>query len=265
MSRECPDVERVDRHFSRRLPPAEEKAMREHMPACAACRERYERHLLLERLDPGSGDGKARIASGLGFGGSPDLRPARVFRLAGPAAGAALVAAALMLFVGRRSGNDEAEFVARGGDAEVDQSTGITVYAAHDRDGGAARAASTLRPSDDLAFEYENRTGKPWLMIFGVDEHRHVYWYYPAWMDPADDPRSIAIHRTTGREPLPDAVRQVVDGAELDIRAVFSDEPLSVKTVERAVAAAKAGAPKYVTASGTVERSIRFRIVRDGQ
>jgi hypothetical protein len=84
-------------------------------------------------------------------------------------------------------------------------------------------------------------------------------------MDPADDPRSIAIQRTTHRELLPDAVRQVVDGAELDVRAVFSDAPLSVRTVEHAVATAPSGAAKYLTGSGIVERSIRFRIARDAK
>jgi hypothetical protein len=261
MSPACPDVERVDLHFSRRLSTDGEKAMREHMPGCASCRERYERYLLLERLDPGSGGAKTRIASGLGFG--PE-RP-KLLQLAAPAFAAVAVAAALVLFVGRRSGNDDADFVARGGDAEVDESTSVYVYTARDRDGGAARAAATLRPNDDLAFEYENRTGKSWLMIFGVDEHRHVYWYYPAWMDPADDPSSIAIHRTTRREPLPDAVRQVMDGAELDVRAVFSDAPLSVKTVEREIGAAPPGAAKYLSGSGIVERSIRFRIARDAK
>ena len=32
------------------------------------------------------------------------------------------------------------------------------------------------------------RSGKRYLMIFGIDEHRHVYWYYPAWANPAEDP-----------------------------------------------------------------------------
>ena len=259
MTAACPEIERVDLHFERRLSPDGEAEMRRHMPGCSACRERYERQLLLERLDPHGAGAKARIASGLGFGG----QPAKVLRFAAPAAGAVAVAAAIVLFVGRPSPYDDASFAARGADAGKEQGTSVYVYAA--RDGGASLAGATLRPNDDLVFEYENAAGKQWLMIFGVDEHRHVYWYYPAWMDPSEDPRSIAVHRTTTRQALPDAVRQEVDGADLDVRAVFSDAPLSVKTVERDIAAAPATATKYVTGSGIVESSTRFRVVRDAK
>jgi hypothetical protein len=69
----------VDRHFQRRIRPAEESGLRVHLIHCPLCRRRYDRHLLLEQLLPRPREDPAnRLATGLG------LRAARAPALSGP-------------------------------------------------------------------------------------------------------------------------------------------------------------------------------------
>ena len=71
-------------------------------------------------------------------------------------------------------------------------------------------------------------------MIFGVDEHRHVYWFYPAWRDATEDPRAVGIarRRACAATSFLEAVRHDFDGASLQIRSLFLDAPLTVSQVE---------------------------------
>jgi len=47
---------RVDRAFAARPRPGSIRSMRAHLAGCAACRRRYERHLVLEAALPGGAD-----------------------------------------------------------------------------------------------------------------------------------------------------------------------------------------------------------------
>jgi hypothetical protein len=75
--------------------------------------------------------------------------------------------------------------------------------------------------------------------VYGVDEHRHVYWYYPAWSNPSDDPHAIAVDPGVALRELPEAIRHEIDGHELTIHAVFLDHDTSVRQVERWVEEAR--------------------------
>jgi hypothetical protein len=58
----------VDRHFQRRIQPAEESGLRAHLGHCPLCRLRYDRHLLLGQLLPRRREDAAdRLATGLGL------------------------------------------------------------------------------------------------------------------------------------------------------------------------------------------------------
>src|SRR5262249_34764225 len=35
--------------------------------------------------------------------------------------------------------------------------------------------------AEELTFGYANPSGRHRVLIFGVDEHRHVFWYFPSW------------------------------------------------------------------------------------
>jgi hypothetical protein len=57
----------IDRHFAGKVRPAEETALRAHLPGCSLCRARYERQLLLARLAHAPLPDIDRLAIGLGL------------------------------------------------------------------------------------------------------------------------------------------------------------------------------------------------------
>jgi hypothetical protein len=256
----CIERPRVDAHFELLLSPDDEHAMRLHLPKCDDCRARYERRLLLEALDPTAGgaddDARRRIGRGLGVDAARHRRAAPWAAVAG----GALAAAVALLIVRPHA---PPAFTARGA-GDVEPPSRIVVY--HAAAGQApVRAFDAFAASDDLAFAYESESAMSHVMIFGVDEHRHVYWYYPAWTSPTDEPMSIPIAKTKGPHRLPDAVRQPVDGAELVVVGLFTDRPLSVKEVEREVALAPPGpfAPQStLRAEGAEISALRLAVTR---
>ncbi|MBS2011677.1 MAG: hypothetical protein JST00_02090 [Deltaproteobacteria bacterium] len=245
----CARIDDIDRHFAERLSPTEEHAMREHLPSCDECRRRYERHLLIERLDPAARGPGARLASGLGLGPRREGVVLPIARRAVPLALAAAAAAVLVVHgLPRREAPESLGFTARGGapSAQVGEGPEVTVYrrSASSADASAERAGASIRRSDELAFAYRNPGAKRYLMIYGVDDRRRVYWYYPVWTDPAANPSSIEVERADAARQLPDAVRHELEGRELEIHALFTDSPLDVRSVEAKVAS---GAPPAAT------------------
>lgn len=222
----CTERETIDRHFEGTISPARERAMREHLPTCAACTAYYERWLLLGRLDPSGLSPQARIGRGLGLG-----RRSRVVVSLRVAAVATIVSAAAALLLRVHAGTDAIGFTARGGTPRTVVSRVFVYDVAPGKP--AVPAAISIARGDELAFAYENGAAKERLMIFGVDEHRHVYWFYPAWTREADDPVAIPIARDAVRHELPEAVRHGFDGSRLEIRSLFVDEPITVTRVER--------------------------------
>jgi hypothetical protein len=213
----------VDRHFAGTIAPEDERAMREHMPACDACRDRYRRHLLLARLDPQALPAAERIARGLG------LRTAR--RVTATRLGVVMAAAAAAMVVLRLHPGGADRFEARG---HLTAPAPVSRVFAYDVRRGAppVPAGDVLQNGDELAFAYENGAAKRRLAVFGVDEHGHVYWFHPAWTRETDDPVAVPIEMDDQRHELPEAVLQRFDGAHLEIRGVFVDEPVSVRQIE---------------------------------
>jgi hypothetical protein len=258
----CLMTARVDRHFARTLDPAGERAMREHLPTCGPCRARYEKQLLLEQLDPDAVGPEARIASGLGIGSGSAARP--LLRTATPLMGALALAAAIAFLVLRPAGPGsplDTGFTARGGaDSSASSASDDLVYVLVYRgamDAGPTRAGTAIHRGDELSFVYGNTADKRYLMIYGVDEHRHVFWYYPGWSNPKEDPSSVAI--APGAQSLPDAIRHDLDGEQLAIHAVFTDLPLTVKAVEGFISSAPIGkTPTF--GPGSIDRTIRFEV-----
>ena len=241
----------ITRHFAGQSALASERAMREHCSECAACREYYERHLLLSELDPMALSARDRIARGLGLTGTR--------KVSGVSAFVALAAAALFWFAPHSA--SQTQFTARG--APLARSANLDVYLVQ-ADGGARSVPTLVRANSELAFAYASPAGHPYLMVFGVDEHGHVCWYYPEWTDPGADPTSLAVSSLPGTFELPDAVSHPLDGKQLHVLALFSAAPLHVREVENGVAKAFAGRQSLAPAlratfsgSVTVERELQ--------
>ncbi len=63
----CPMHHLIARHFTRRIRPAEETELRQHLPTCKVCHAYYERHLMLARLDPSAPSAEERSGLGSAF------------------------------------------------------------------------------------------------------------------------------------------------------------------------------------------------------
>ncbi|MFL5304306.1 MAG: hypothetical protein ACJ8F1_03795 [Polyangia bacterium] len=220
----------IDRHFAAKISVDEETEMRRHLPACATCAERYRRHLLLARFDRGAPGAARRLARGLGL-------PTPRARWAWPTRGLITATAVVGLVL-----------IARPRVAVAPHSEAFAPR-------GASRAASSLwvyrlvaggppelvqrhiAPDDELAFAYANPEGRRNVAVFGVDEHRHVFWYAPGWAVGAPAPAAVSAVPGVGPHELAEAVRHAYDGHHLEVYAVFSDAPLNVEALDRAAAA----------------------------
>lgn len=218
----CPSRSLVDRHFAADIAPSDERALRAHLPGCAVCRARYDRYLVLAELDRGVPAMQDRLARGLGL----SRRRRAWSRAAGVALGLAAAVVALSLWLpGRR-------YVARGGaGADADQA----LYVYRIPPGGTPQPVvnGVIGNRDELAFAYLNRVGWHRLLVYAVDEAGRVYWYHPAWTDASADPVAVRIQAGIERFELAEAIAQPVPRGRLDIHAVFTDDVVSVQTIER--------------------------------
>src|SRR6185436_10913083 len=192
----------IDRHFSGAGEPTGEREMREHLVDCPQCRDHYERHLRLAAVDPQVAlPAGERLARGLGLSAAPPPRPV-TRRWAVLALSASAACAVAVLTVGLR--HDPAGLQPRGG-----PSTSRNQLLAYEvtNAAGIRPAVSEIRADSALAFAYANMGHRQRLMIFAVDETRHVYWYHPAWEKPGDDPVGVEIRRDDSLHELTQAVR----------------------------------------------------------
>lgn len=247
---ECLMSALVDAHFAGSIDEARERKLRAHLNDCDRCRERYKRRLLLAKLDPHALGASERIGRPLGLRTSrSSSRPSILIGVVAVAA-----AAAIALFVASKP-TDEG-FAARGSITETAPG-GVQVFRA--QPGGAPTPVEgSIRRGDELAFSYENRTGRPHLLVFGVDEHGHVFWYHPAWTNPAQDPAAIPALTDGRRHELKEAISHSLDGDKLEIHTLFSDRALTVKEVERIVAGRPA--PLALSVPGATDYRVSFTV-----
>jgi hypothetical protein len=111
---------------------------------------------------------------------------------------------------------------------------------------------------DELGFVYRNLAGRKYLLVFARDEHGHVYWYYPAWNNPADAPVAISIEGGEGSHELPEVTVHDFDGNHLELHAVFTDKQLSVREVEARIAEN----PRSAVSEDAIEADVPLEIVR---
>jgi hypothetical protein len=227
----------IDRHFAGRISVADERAMRDHVASCEACRGRYRRHLVVEALDPDALGTQRRLAVGLG------LRPRRRARWLVPAV---LAFAAWALVVGGRGGSHH-DMTARGGGR--DDVVGFRV-----RDG--AVLAGAISRDDELSFAYRATGAHGFLAVFAIDVAGRVYWYYPAWTDAGTAPAAVAIHASPDLVELPEAIRHDLHAGALWIYAAFLDRPWTTVEIEARVVAP--GVP--VVLDGVVAPQYRLEV-----
>jgi hypothetical protein len=217
----------IERHFAGRISLAGERHLREHLAGCSDCRAYYDRHLLLAEIDRARAmPPEDRLAVGLGLAKPRDSVRGPLLGGLAVAAAAAFVAIAAPSFWPRHG-----EFASRGAVHEV---PGAELYVYRIGPTGSPERTDDTRMGrrDELAFAYTNAKGWPYLLVFGVDEHGHVYWYHPGWQNAAETPRAVAIQSGRDERELPDATSHDLDGAQLHVFGLFSRTALSVRDVE---------------------------------
>jgi hypothetical protein len=231
MTDSCRYRRAIDRHFGGTIPPAAERALRAHLSGCTPCDAYYRRHLLLEAMTPRSLGAQRRIARGLGMASAPRTR------WTFPIAAIAAFVAVLGLIALRSDGGTPSTMTARGGRP----TSALVAYLIRGDDHAELRHA--MSPADELSFAYRNLATKPYLLVFGVDDTHRVYWYYPAWSDPARAPSAVAISASTELIELPEAIRHDIAGKSLAIYAAFVTRPWTTVEVEARAASVPFGAP----------------------
>jgi hypothetical protein len=242
----------IDAHFRGGIHPEGERRMRAHLPHCHGCRGYYERHLLLEKVDPSGLGPEIRLARGLGL--QPRKKALSSWMVANVCATAALLLVAL---VATRLRPSDGGFAGRG--AVSPERAEIFAYRTNPWE--RLEAHATIRANDEIAFAYTNPGEFRRLLVYGVDEHGHVYWYHPAWVEPMDDPHAIAIAAGPELRELPEAIRHSLAGRELTLHAVFVNEDVSVRRVE-SLLARSTGLGASAVIDGSYERVLPLLVER---
>jgi len=102
------------------------------------------------------------------------------------------------------------------------------------RTGQPEPLTETVPTDASLLFYYTNLGNNPFdfLVIFAVDAHQNVRWFYPAYEQPGVNPASISIKRGLANVPLPDLIHLDWAPGPIVIHALFSHLPLHVLEVE---------------------------------
>lgn len=103
----------------------------------------------------------------------------------------------------------------------------------------AATLGTRLRDDDGLMFSYANLGPRPfaYLMIFAIDARGAIRWYYPAYERAGTNPTSLPLRDGVARVLLPDVIRHDLAPGPLEVRALFTRQPLTVTEVEAWLAA----------------------------
>jgi hypothetical protein len=116
----------------------------------------------------------------------------------------------------------------------------------------------TLARGTPLGFAYRNLpdSGLDYVMVFAVDSHGRVFWFYPEWTEPAADPQSVRIAHGSLTAGLPDAVQHGLEPGRLVLHGLFTPRPLRVSEVEAALASSGG----VGALSGSVDRQIEVMV-----
>ena len=239
----------IDKHFKGTLKPNETRTMFAGLEGSEDLREYFARRQLLADMNPDALSAKERIGQNLGL--TTATKKSAAWATWVPALGvSAAAAAALLILVPAglsQSGSDDG-FTARGGDKKLAALTIEEVRVFEIKGQKSDRVGRRVTPTAELAFAYRNPKSHPYIMIFGVDDGGEVYWYYPAWTDPAENPKAVPAKRGGSLVELSEAVSHNVQGQRLRLYSYFTDSPTSVREVERSLQQSGPGAAMQLIA-----------------
>jgi hypothetical protein len=250
----------IDSLLVRALPARRWAKLRDHLRGCDACRERYNRVSLAERMlhgGPAALDrpsptaidriGEAVLLGSIPSGGGIARVPRWVFGLV--AATCAAVALVPLALKPRKLAGTSSEFAVRGAASDPTQQAGLRAFCLHPPAGApssvAMQGAMEIRPleqaaappecatSDLLKLTYSNRAGYQELFLFGLDEKLDLKWYAPR------PPSEVSVPARAGAvdSPIGGAIKLGVnhDPGMVRLYALFGHAPIDAREVEAAV------------------------------
>lgn len=233
-------------HLANSLPGQRAELLEQHLTTCERCSKAHaEFASMTKRLAPDSGEfddpelvDDVMTLVRLGRAEPERLSPAGPTRRAWLLAGlAACLSAVLLLVIWPQVTQDDSKSIRTRGGLSSDTDRWVSLKVLRATDDGYRPVSKKISSDDALAFVYDNRQESPhdYLMVLGVSEHGQVYWYYPAFQQAGQNPRSIRIEK--GRRPvqLPDQVRHELKPGRYRIFALFSNQALDVELVESAI------------------------------
>ena len=233
----------VDRHFSGTTSAFGERRLWRHLPRCERCRERYRVQSLIESLEEAQPDrlGGERLARDrLARSVFPPSPPMSTWALASGGLALAVAGLAVLVLLPDRQ---LPEFQVRGGTGSEPSGAGaaravsLQVFRLPAAGGGPVPVGGAIGAGDALAFAYRNpaASGRRYLMVFASDAAGRVFWYWPAWTDPATVPAAVPIQVSEAPVELTESVRHRLAPGSLQVVGLFCDRPFTVKEVEAAL------------------------------
>jgi hypothetical protein len=255
-ARPCAFAKLVDSHFAGRITPSAERRLRDHLDVCDACRAHYDRWLVLAEIDSEVLPRAARLAIGLGL--RQPSPPSRASALA-LAFAAALGSLGIVFAWGHASPGALGRLC-----RAIPAPSSEAEFAVYKVGRGGAQSAllhadQEIAPNQPLGFAYAKAAGTKHLVIFGVDERRHVVWYRPAIAESSESLPLVPITDGALLHELSETFTQTLDEGTLQLFAVFTNrEDLRLSEVETAVA----NAPSALTLGlpGCEVRDIRLNV-----
>jgi hypothetical protein len=273
----CPGKKEMADHLAGALPVDASKKISEHLRECICCRRDYgEMRAVVDDLKDAPGEFTSHhLVEEIGMKirsgniAKPDLYPQYWYRSIKNwgVVGGMIAATVLGIVIGSGvfrdspSGADLVGYVgSRGGNATADRWVSVVLFQRNRSSSEYTLVTRRITSGNPIAVTYEDRSRSShrYLMVFGVDSKKQIFWLYPGYTDPSKNPTSIEITTNGKRVSLPDEVVHSYAPGRMRFFGLFTDTPLNVLDVEQNIR-------KQLDKVGSLSQLKRLSSIKGGQ
>ena len=263
----CPSDERLVQAELGEVTLNESGLMEQHLAECVRCAKRREelRQLAADLARPNEAAEDAFVAAVMAARETAPA-PARVHRPATVRVAWLAAAAVILLGLGievhgRYGRGHDDTWTARGRHHDVQARQPMTEILAMRGEQLRSIESQPLSAGDAFAVRYVNPgPDRYYFAAFALDAAGAVHWIYPEYTDGATDPQSIPLPTARQETLLPQVVEPDRPAhGPMQVIALLTPEPVSVKRVETALREAPGGVP----AASVLARVIARPLIRE--